>query len=53
MLVGSGFVDEAVNDIVVSIVDGGGDVIVEIVGRGFWWWIHIGVGFSVGFSVVG
>ena len=52
-MVGSGFVDEAVIDIVVSIVDVGGDVIVEIVGRGFWWWIHIGVGFGVGFPVVG
>ena len=53
MSVGRGFVGEAVIDIVVSIVDGDGDVIVEIVGRGFWWWFHIGVGFSVGFSVVG
>ena len=42
---------EAVTDIVVAV--GGGDVIVEIVGRGFWRWVHIGVGFSVGFSVVG
>ena len=45
--------DEAVIDIVVSIVGVGGDVIVEVVGRGFWWWVRIGVGFSVGFSVVG
>ena len=43
--------DEAVTDIVVAV--GGGDVIVEVVGRGFWWWVRIGVGFSVGFSVVG
>ena len=44
--------DEAVIDIVVSIVGAGGDGIGEVGGRGFWWWVRIGVGFRVGFSVV-